>query len=71
MIGPTSQCGTCIHFRSPFTADFDGGPTCAAFPDAIPEEIFLNRVDHREPYDGDHGIRWAPDGDVTYPDGGL
>lgn len=69
MIGPTSQCGTCVHFRSPFSQkDFGGGPFCAAFPDGIPDEIYDNLVDHRRSVDGDHGVRWEPDGDVSFPD---
>jgi hypothetical protein len=33
---------------------------CAAFPDDIPMEIWLGENDHRQPYPGDHGIRFAP-----------
>jgi hypothetical protein len=63
-IGPTSQCHTCQHFRSPFSGDGtgEGGPTCAAFPDGIPEAILTNQVDHRDPQPGDHGIQWQSDG---------
>jgi hypothetical protein len=35
---------------------------CAAFPDGIPTEIKLTRVNHRKPVEGDHGIRFEPDG---------
>ena len=65
MTGPTSQCSTCRHFRSPFSredGDFSGGPTCTAFPDAIPDEIWWNRLDHREPVPGDGGVTWDSDG---------
>lgn len=31
---------------------------CEAFPEAIPMPILLNEHDHREPYKGDHGIRF-------------
>jgi hypothetical protein len=54
-----------VHFRSPFSradGDFSGGPTCAAFPDGIPDEVYGNVLDHRQPIDGDHGVRWTSDG---------
>ncbi len=35
--------------------------TCAAFPDGIPYEIILSEFDHREPFDGDHGLRFVQD----------
>lgn len=47
------QCHTCAHFS--------GDGECAAFPNGIPEAIYLNLADHRLPYRGDHGIRWSPD----------
>ena len=45
------QCLVCTHFRA--------GYTCAAFPDDIPEDILLNKRDHRKPIEGDNGVRWA------------
>jgi len=36
------------------------GPTCAAFPDGIPQGIWDNKVDHRVPIAGDHGIVFEP-----------
>jgi hypothetical protein len=53
-----AQCNSCRHLLAT--------GTCAAFPDAIPIEILVNRVDHRIAYTGpngrsaDNGIRWAP-----------
>jgi len=47
-----SQCVACRHNR------YDG--TCRAFPSGIPMVILTNRHDHREPYPGDHGVRFAP-----------
>lgn len=60
-----SQCSTCTHFRSPLDAPRgmrEGGPTCAAFPGGIPDKVYGNTLDHRQPIDGDHGVRWTSDG---------
>ncbi len=48
-----SQCVHCTH------ADPNDGK-CTAFPDGIPMPILRNRADHREPYEGDHGVRFEP-----------
>jgi hypothetical protein len=46
-----------------------GKQTCTAFPDRIPDDIWWNRVDHREPVDGDQGIQWEPRHEgVQFPD---
>ena len=50
--GRISDCGTCKHWVP--------GATFAAFPDGIPDAILDNEHDHRQPYPGDHGIRWEP-----------
>lgn len=56
---PSPQCLSCARFRSPFlTSNFAGPATCEAFPDAIPDAVFGNELDHRQPIDGDHGIRF-------------
>lgn len=49
----SQQCPTCIHYL--------GGFTCDAYPDGIPQEIVSGEWDHREPQDGDRGIRWEQD----------
>ena len=36
------------------------GKTCKAFPDGIPEEIWSGDSKHSTPYEGDHGLQFAP-----------
>lgn len=52
------QCASCAHFKK----NRHGGNFCDAFPDGlgIPDAIILGRHDHRQPYPGDHGIRYKP-----------
>jgi len=50
------QCDTCKHFNYNRRGNY-----CAAFNDTpIPLEILHNQFDHRQPYEGDNGIRWEP-----------
>ena len=49
-----SQCVWCRHRSA-------GGRCCRAFPKGIPEAITSNRHDHRDPYDGDYGVRFEPE----------
>lgn len=69
-IGPVSQCFACKHYRSPFDEEGREGPTCDAFPDGIPDVIIGMEFDHRQPFEGDHGIQWASDG-APYPEESL
>ena len=46
------QCLVCTHFEQ--------GYTCAAFPEGIPQDVLLNKQDHRKAIDGDNDVRWAP-----------
>ena len=45
-------CMFCKHLRSGLEQ------TCDAFPDGIPEDIWLGRNKHRKPVVGDHGIQF-------------
>jgi len=67
---PQSQCDACALYRSPFDrsdGDYSGGPFCEAFPSGIPNEVYTNMLDHRQPIDGDHGVRWTSNGD-SFPE---
>jgi hypothetical protein len=70
--GPRSRCDTCARFRSPFDRvgdDFGkAGSWCAAFPDGIPRRVLFNGLDHRQPIDGDHGLRWTPAEGEEFPE---
>ena len=73
--GPRSQCDTCARLRSPWEKTGDqfgeGGPFCAAFPaqeGGIPDVVYNNGADHRQPVDGDHGIRWLAKAGETFPE---
>lgn len=68
---PQSQCNACANFRSPFSredGDYSGGPFCAAFPTGIPDEVFGNQLDHRQPITGDHGVRWTSNRGQEFPE---
>lgn len=49
-----AQCRSCAHW-SPYNAEI-----CAAYPDGIPDVIWLNKYDHKWSLPNDKGIRWAP-----------
>ena len=53
------QCTACIHFRANYA--------CAAFPGGIPEDVLFNRVDHREPVEGDNGVRFEAKAGKQHP----
>lgn len=54
---PPPQCLSCKHWVSPLETGGDK-QTCTAFPKGIPDDIWWNRADHRQPVSGDNGIRW-------------
>jgi hypothetical protein len=49
---PAPMCVVCVHRND------DG--SCAAYPDGIPNAIYLEGAEHRKPYPGDHGITFTP-----------
>jgi len=60
-------CDFCRHYRITPPLDDQGElrpPTCDAFPHGIPDEIWHGRSKHRDPYPGDHGIRFEARPDV-------
>ena len=50
------QCLVCVH-------SVNGGDRleCPAFPDGIPDEIYMGEFDHRKPAPGDNGIMFEVD----------
>lgn len=48
-------CPLCVHYK--WSVEFDM-PTCAAFPEGLPEEIWMKGFDHRAEFEGDQGIRF-------------
>ena len=59
MIGPAPICMKCKHLYDNKPGQW--GFRCDAFPDGIPDEIFVTgEIDHTKPQDGDHGIQFEP-----------
>lgn len=51
----SAVCATCKHRHL-----FEDYNCCDAFPDGIPEEIWVGKHKHQTPYEGDHGIVFEP-----------
>ncbi|MEG1893581.1 MAG: hypothetical protein RR232_03675 [Clostridia bacterium] len=52
------QCAKCALFQTPGESRM---LTCKAFPNGIPKELMLNKVDHfKENYPGDNGTLGKP-----------
>jgi 2'-5' RNA ligase len=64
-----SQCTpSCARYLSPFSPRNTAGVVaCDAFPQGIPDPIWNNQVDHRQPVDGDHGLQWSAKEGYEYP----
>lgn len=45
---------------------YQGDYTCKAYPRGIPDEIIINKIDHRYPYLDDNGIRFKPSKDAIF-----
>lgn len=65
MIGPRSQCDACRHLRPKAAI---GDPfTCDAFPAGIPDPIYDDEQDHRQPIEGDNGIQFEAKAGDEFP----
>lgn len=78
-VRPIPQCLSCAHWVSPLMRDDEEArgrqpkQTCSAYPlpESIPDKIWLNQADHREPFNGDHGIQWEAKGERKFPESAL
>jgi len=53
-------CSHCKHYDVENSKPESNGNVCKAFPEGIPDEIWLGKNDHTKPYEGDHGILFDP-----------
>lgn len=56
MEGLRPICSACSRYNRPVSYGDTG--TCKAFPMGIPHEIFFGGYDHRQPFEGDAGVRF-------------
>ena len=59
MIGLGPRCIYCKHYNSKRPG------TCTAFPRDIPAKFSLGEAEHLTPYDGDHGIQFELDPNLS------
>ena len=45
-----SQCRACARYTRE--------SRCEAYPQGIPRQIVIGGADHRQPFEGDHGLRF-------------
>jgi len=55
------QCSTCRHLLPVV------GWKCKAFPGGIPPAMMFDEHEHRQPFPGDHGVRYEPVGAAVDP----
>lgn len=53
MLDVIVQCDKCKHLSFDYIY-----PTCKAFPDGIPNELFSEEISHTKPYKNDNGIQF-------------
>lgn len=57
-------CTMCAHFGATDDPENPDLVSCTAFPAGIPDEILTQAYDHRNPFEGDNGVLFTPDGPV-------
>ncbi len=63
----TNEPPICYNCKRKRPATSDLVFVCDAFPAGIPPAIIENRADHREPFEGDRGLRYDPIDDWPTP----
>ena len=59
MIREPSICDACARLHKRYDpAAQEWVPYCTAFPDGVPDAVYLGGFDHRAPYPGDNDIRF-------------